>query len=658
MKFSWKLLNNIINLNNITVNKIIDRLIVSGIEVENIEYNKNLQDKFIDLSITSNRKEISSTIGLAREISTILNLSINNKPINLKEELYKKNSTNKLTDLSSNINYLRINIIHSIKKNTLPEWITNYLKICDIKYNNNRNNFIEQIQKYIKLKWGHTFTIINSINIQEELTRLNILTVNNNLVNILEKYKEDRYIIIAFIVYKNNKTIKDFNNLSYDNDTDYFTNAYYEAINLITTFTKCTISKSYIEYSKLNKNNNKIDIRKQKINQILGPIKSTRLKYISIKNTNKVLKELKFHPLYNKRKKIFTLSIPKYRLHDLQREIDIIEEIGRIYSFELFHDNLKKNNKKGKVSDITLYIKKIRLLLRKLGFSEVINSSLNNNKQKNHKIQIHNPITKEQNCLRNNLIEALIENYNNNTKHNKHRIEIFEISKIFEKSNLNRHNLEAKHLSCLMYNENFIRNTWSNKPEKMNWFHAKGIVETFLEQLNTSVIWKKIISNDTNQYTKNIEKFMDPLNRIGIYDRFNKNLIGILAELNNKYITNITKDKVYIFEIKIYELYKASINKEHLKYSFKKYSNYPKVTRDISIKIEKNKSIYDIKKIIFKTNKKLIKSIDIFNNYYNRNLNIRSIGLRITYRSNNRTLNNKDIYDIDLSIKNLLKELI
>lgn len=652
MKFSWKLLNYLIDLKNINFNEFIQKLTLAGFEIEKIEEKNALKDKIIHLNVTANRHDIYCISNLATEISSILNI-----PLIIKDQKISIDKYNYISNLSNNIIYIKSNIIYKITYDTSPKWLINTLISYDIK----PKNLLNDIQEYIKIKWGQKITYLNYSN-QISIQSILIKAIDNKteLFNNYNKLQNiSNSIIIGFPIYNHNSEE------NIQNYTDHYISAYNETIRLITTFGKATIGKSYDFFNKKSINliyfNKKIEIPKNKIQTILGPIKNQNFKFLSKKQINNTLKQLKLKPVYNSRNKTFNITIPNSRVSDLYRTIDIIEEIGRNYGFKHFLNKLPKKINKGKLSQKTVHIYKISDILRNMGLNEVINSSFNKKVQNNKpsiNIKIYNPITEEQKILRGNILENLIENYKYNIKQKNSRIEIFEIGKIFYKISEKKY-IEETHLGGLIYNENFIRKTWSDKPENLNWFYAKGILELFLEKLQTTIKWQKFNTNITEYIQTDLYELFNPIKQITIYDSINKEYIGIFGELNNKYTKDLKNhnNKIYIFEINIEQISKIIKLNQHLNYSMKPYSLYPKVIRDINIIITSNQNLNDIKNNLLEKNKNLIEAINITNEYYNKIKKSRSICLRITYRSNNRTLNIKDINIIDQSIEKSLNEI-
>ena len=163
MKISWKWLNEIIDISNISLDEITQKLILAGFEIESIQNRPEIQDRVIEISITTNRGDTSSLIGLAREINTLFNLknlySTSNYYINHKnrsEEITIEN--NYICEMNTNaILNCQLNTIINLSKCLSPIWLINYLKAYDIK----SQNTIQDIQDYIKIKWGQDIEIFD-----------------------------------------------------------------------------------------------------------------------------------------------------------------------------------------------------------------------------------------------------------------------------------------------------------------------------------------------------------------------------------------------------------------------------------------------------------------------------------------------------------------
>ena len=120
------------------------------------------------------------------------------------------------------------------------------------------------------------------------------------------------------------------------------------------------------------------------IKKVLGPTKESTLKikkYISVAEITKSLKRLNFDVKYNTKRQQWKVIVPYLRSDDIIREIDLIEEIGRLYGFNNFLIRLPKLKKIGKKDLSYKTRKKLTNCLINLGLNEVIQYSLVNKKK-------------------------------------------------------------------------------------------------------------------------------------------------------------------------------------------------------------------------------------------------------------------------------------
>ena len=676
MKFSWKSLSQIIDLTNINVKELADKLVLAGFEIENIDYTTYQEDCIIDIDIPANRTDVECVIGLAKEISIILNktLNINTTTDYLDSKDTPKEDHNYLEKIFINsqfISAIAIQNFDSINISPSPSWLKNYLIKYDIKPIHN----IADIINYVNIKWGQNINIINLQEItsepfnikllnyskQNRLSESEVIKYNNEIVSLNNLQYKDYYkinksyssVILLGII----NTDKEIKNHCSENikciSKNNFIQAYLEASQLIIKLTNGRPSTKYNYFKKYE--DNIIKIKKNLIHNILGPIDCTKNTYLSTKTIFNILVQLELQPKYNHN--IFTITVPTYRSQDIKRPIDIIEEIGRIYGFDKFTDKIPIKYEKGYQSKTRRQINTIRETLRNLGLHEIINYSLENQRNKTQ-VGLYNPLLQEQSYLRDNLIENLISTKKHNTKQKDLCIEGFEIGAIFYKNQHNNYR-EIQKVAGILGNSNFVRQSWSEEKNTLNWFQAKGTLEELFDKIHASIKWINIKDQKAeNQYNTNIYK----KNRSAmLYNELTQENIGIFGELKTK-LNNQLKinHRTYLFEININHLIQTINRKNHLQYIIKPYSYFPSVTRDISIKLTSDKNIQDIQAIIQRTNNTLIESVILTNVYEKTDNNNREkfVCLHITYRAQNRTLDDTDILTIDSQINEIMSNYL
>merc|ERR1712087_810234 len=184
-----------------------------------------------------------------------------------------------------------------------------------------------------------------------------------------------------------------------------------------------------------------ITLKYNNIKRILGPIKNSakhKQEYISPKIITDSLKRLKFAVNYDQANNLWEVTIPNLRSDDIVREIDLIEEIGRLYGFDNFLTRVPQINNVGKKDLSSQTRKKLTNCLINLGLNELIQYSLvNKNEYIENKIELINPLVKDYGTLRSSLLPNLIKAIQKNINQGNPILEGFEYGHIFSKSNLN-----------------------------------------------------------------------------------------------------------------------------------------------------------------------------------------------------------------------------
>nr|YP_010196030.1 phenylalanine-tRNA ligase beta subunit [Gracilaria bursa-pastoris]UAD83427.1 phenylalanine-tRNA ligase beta subunit [Gracilaria bursa-pastoris] len=690
MKFSLRWLKQIVDLNGIKFSTLAEKLNVSGFEIENVIYDSSANDTVFDLTTTANRQDVLSVVGLAREISCLFN-----RPLMYKlyiNSIHANINGFNLSDKNTSLLDLSLIQIYRLKNTLSPSWLQYYL----ISHNIKPLNLLIDISEYIYLKWGQSIHIFDKKKIHSlelnyslfSLQKTNSYLLSKQNVE-LEVLKYGDLILSAIGFYTNTciqcdlltnsilivgqvcnkkyiKSTQKILNLSTDLSKKClnqglrsdFVNALYETVQLVRSFGCGTLGKFY-GYHKFNYIPKIIILEISKIHNILGFARSRFSGYLTIQEIIHLLESLNFITIYNESKNILKIQVPINRQEDIKRPIDIIEEIGRIYGFNKFisrlpfmYDNLSVHNK------LINEISQIRCLLRHLGLHEVQNYSFCDTLISNSatEVKIFNPLGQDQSFLRSSLIDQLVINQQSNLKQGNRNIEIFEIGKIFKLNKLSKrsknivNSFEFLRLSGLMTNTAFLRRSWSHKPESISWFHAKGIIQEFLDRLGAVVVWKNI--NDLNESCLffNLTKLLK-INRTAIIYNMSNQEVGIFGELRNCYGIS-----AYTFEFDLIKLIASIKSLNHINSIIYPYSHYPSLTRDISLTLDKLHSVDLVKQQIYSFNNSLIESVKVFNHYKNKSTNCYNIGLRIIYRAYDRTLSYDDINRIDKEIGCLLNK--
>ncbi len=332
---------------------------------------------------------------------------------------------------------------------------------------------------------------------------------------------------------------------------------------------------------------------------------------------------------------------PNYRC-DVYREIDVIEEILRVYGF----NNIPVNSKismsmpeigKNKINKIESIISNN---LIGIGFNEIINNSIcspgTNEKFKKEPVKLINPQGIELSNLRNSLIPNTLESIKHNYNRQNRSLKLFEIGNIYFLEDENY--IENKRLNIAVTGEIFKEN-WISKYSKNNFYYLKGVAENLLRQLNISNIRYEINNDDLFEY------------RLNIYS--NKKIIGFLGELNSDYTQEFSlEQKIHMLNIDLDNIKMRSLNVK-----YQELSKFPSSRRDLSMLLNDEISFDAIKELAFKLENKILIDVNLFDEYKGKNIDEKkkSFAVSFTFNDSKKTLTDKVIDKIMMNLTDKYK---
>ncbi|MEC4048859.1 phenylalanine--tRNA ligase subunit beta [Flavobacterium sp. SUN046] len=328
------------------------------------------------------------------------------------------------------------------------------------------------------------------------------------------------------------------------------------------------------------------------------------------------------------------LIIPSYRV-DVQREVDVIEEILRVYGYNNISFS-KKLNATVANSPRTEDYKVQNIVANQLnsqGFHEMMANSLTTPEyaklsaqlKEENNVMMLNPLSNDLSAMRQSLLFSGLEAISYNINRRNADLRLFEFGKTYHKL-LSGYN-EKKHLT-LFVSGNQKDESWTNPDKKSDFFLFKGYVNAILSRLG---------------YEKTQEKPMTS-------DVFAEGIcicVGndILVELGT-----VTKSILKSFDIKQEVLF-ADFNWDLIlkllsnKIKFQDIPKYPEVRRDLALLIDDAVSYQTLYNIARQTEKSLLKNINLFDVYQGKNLpeGKKSYALSFILQDNSKTLTDAQI---------------
>ncbi len=581
----------------------------------------DFEKKILELELTPNRGDCLSLIGLARELNVFFEMDLDLSLYTGNIELLELDFINLSPGDCPKISFLEIEINEPATK--YCDYLESHFQDLGI----NKNNFFTDISNYISYEMGQPTHCFDSKKLNGTLT-FEKRECNEEFETLLGKKislkgkncvfsNDNRVVSLAGIMggkntacsSKTNKALVECaffdpesiigKSVSYNLQSD-AAHKFERGVDIecqesvLRRFIK--IVQDHVEIKSLKLctfetkpfKNKDLSLDIDKINSILGTnisedLFKTSLKKIGFKIDSKI-------------------SVPSYR-NDISSQNDLAEEIARIIGYNNI-ENKEANFKKEVRNDNKILEKKLRSLLIKEGFYEVINFPFSPC-QGSNSIPLDNPLDSNKNFLRKNLKESLIKNLEFNQKRQKDSIKLFEISDIY------------------------------------------SISETIRKELKLGIIASGRIGHNHKSFSKKIDRsYLEELiKNVMFVDNV------ICEEIPFKDLNTKVKDKVFYYEINLEDVslikteeYDEINNIENLIFNkYKEISEFPSSNRDFSFSIKSLEKYDDVISTIDKMKHKNLKEHYIFDFYKNEKVREIKLGIRLVFQAKEKTLSEKEI---------------
>ncbi|MGB5320417.1 phenylalanine--tRNA ligase subunit beta, partial [Eudoraea sp.] len=344
------------------------------------------------------------------------------------------------------------------------------------------------------------------------------------------------------------------------------------------------------------------------------------------------------------------LLIPFYRV-DVQREVDVIEEILRVYGYNNIDSKEKLTASIASNSRFEDYkIQKIiGDLLASKGFFEILTNSLSkpeydkfaNINEADGVVTILNPLSNDLSGLRTSILFTGLEVVNYNINRKNSNLLLFEFGSTYKTSSENY--IEEKHLSLLSTGKR-LENHWNTKAVDSDFYFLKGISEGILKRLGI------------DDYNIEVVDFQDY--EEGVIFKSGRKEILRIGKVNTKITSDLDiKQEVFHADFN-WDFILTLVQKNQI--LFQNIPRYPEVKRDLALLLDENITFDEIQKVAFKTERKFLKDISLFDVYTGDKLppEKKSYAVGFILQDESKTLTDKQIDKIMNKIQaNLEKEV-
>lgn len=624
--------------------KIGELLSLSSVSVERIEpFEKN--DFVYDIEVTTNRPDLMSVLGIAREASVILSqagISAEFKRPILKAPLEKVKNPEQITiKIDRSLIHRICTVIMEVNLSESPQYVKDRLEASDIR---SLNNVID-VTNYVMREIGHPThvfdydrlttkaLIIRESRKGEKVTTLDEKTHTLSGGDIVAGNGEGEIVDLLGVMGTANSVVTDnTKRILYFIDTieasrvrktsmntgirteaailnekgidpELAMDALLRGIDLYKKTADAKLLSNIIDMYPRKILSRRIFITEEKVNSVIG-VK------IPSKTIKDILERLGFEvkPIKD------TLQVipPSWRVKDVTMEEDIIEEVARIYGYhklpnilppQTVHESYQMEK------DALFWEKRVKHAFKYWGFTEVYTNSLVSEEllegSPDQAVKLKNPLTDDMVYLRKTIVPSLLAAARENQA--RPEIKIFELSNVYEKKVGDLPN-EVLTLAAVF------------KQESVSFYEVKGIVETLLEDLGIKEI----------QFKKT------DLGGLGSDVFIGKTFVGEIEVL---------EENIIDFEFNFSEILKHV----SLKKTYKPISKFPPIIEDLRIIVDPNITFSKIVALI-KKQSDLISQVSLLDIYEDKKT------FRITYLRHEKNLTNEDIAPVRKKITAALQK--
>ncbi len=407
------------------------------------------------------------------------------------------------------------------------------------------------------------------------------------------------------------------------------------------------ISSEIIDIHPVKTENFIVDISYKNIARLIGKeLGQDTIKNILIALEMKILEETSAE---------LKVEVPAYRV-DVQREADIVEDILRIYGYNNieFSEELHTSLTYSKKPEKTKLTVKISDFLASKGFNEIMSNSLSKasyyesletlNNEKT--VKIFNPLSSDLNAMRQTLLFGGLEAIKYNLNRQQQNIRLFEFGNCYQKikneadKQINKYK-EKEYLGLFLAG---IKNPlqWNNSEEQYTFYTLKSYAEELLKKLN---VFFKIKIEDVEA-----ELFDYALG----YSANNKSIL-VIGKVNSDILSQFDIDEDVFYADFEWSTIFSMLKNEQVK--FVSLPKFPEVKRDFALLIDENVTFAQIKELAYKTDKKLIKDVQLFDLYKGDKIEKgkKSYGIGFTLQDESKTLTDKQIDKVMNNLKRIFE---
>lgn len=631
-----------------------------------------MNDIILELGLTPNKPDCLSHIGIARELSAYLGKTI-------------KYPDSKLAENNENINdYISVNIensdkcprysarlVKNCKVGPSPAWLQRRLENIGLR----PINVVVDVTNLVLMECGqplHAFDYdkisgksIIVKNAEEGFKFITLdskeRTLNSDMLVICDSQRpiaiggvmggqnseitsESHNILIESAFFNPTTVRKTSKKLAIQSDSSYrfergvdisnTTNALDRAAKLIVELTGGEIVGGKIDQYPNPQDKKKIKLRYNRVNKILGT-------ELAKEKIDSILTSLLFEQIESTGE--YSLFAVPYHRVDCDYEIDLIEEVARLYNYDNI-ENQYTSEINFSITDVSenFRVPKLRNKIRDWFVANGYNELLTQNQIDprsaalftDNPITIANPLGEDLSIMRPSMITSFLNIISKNLRNSNYNLKLFEIGKVFNYDNnadqFIKGIIEKENLTFAIIGSPYPKQ-WGMPRRDIDYYDIKGVLESLLNYID--------LSNFKFDDNKELLNIFDIESQSMIHN--NKN-IGYFGLVNHKIALKYEiEHKVYIASLNLNEIY----NQKQRPKKYKSISPFPRVYRDLAFIVDKKFTANELTAIVRKNAGNLCTNVILFDVFEGKSLesNQRSIAFNIEFTSPDKTLTDIEI---------------
>ncbi|MBI5470977.1 MAG: phenylalanine--tRNA ligase subunit beta [Ignavibacteriae bacterium] len=628
-----------------------------------------LDDIVYEIGITPNRPDLLSHFGVAREIGILVKKQPSLPKVRLKES---KTPISKLFSVKviDKVNCPRfaVRMIRGVKIAPSPEWLQKALQSVGLRP---RNNVVD-VTNYVMYECGHPMHAFDYANLKgkkivvrqagldsESRSRKKFVTLDGKehelAADVVMVCDGEREVSVAGIMGGENSEISDSTTdivleaaywnpssirrtakaLGIQSDASYRFErgadpnaplyALDRAAQLILELAGGELLKGRIDIYPKKIKEKIVSVRTSRCNEVLGTSLTTP-------HVTDLLRRLEIKKVKGSKDVTF-FSVPTYRV-DLDREIDLIEEVARVFGYNNIESKTISSIDFDHPFGKEILSDRIREKLVGFGYQEALSISLQSEATAKlgspTPIALLNPLGQEMSTMRTTLIPGLLEAAARNQSYGSNDLQLFEIGHVFSES------AEGQLVGSVMEEERMVLlvsgqiepGYWQGEPRKANIFFLKGEVSDLLDACGLDS-WRFIYYSTSETLADN-----------PIFVEINGSSAGFLGKVKE----DVCKMFGFEGDAFVAELKLPLLESQRVK-EYKTLPRFPVVRRDVAFVVDAAVSAEAIEQCMKGGGSSLLRAVDVFDVYAGPNLpdGKKSVAFTLSLLSDEKTLMEQEI---------------